>query len=83
MTLLAKWHHLDATERVARLRSLAMGARLLAGDKAAPFIAALALAEVDPAALAAADADAELARLPTLAMRRLLASFCATLRAQP
>jgi hypothetical protein len=81
MNLLARWHHLDATERVARLRSLAMGARLLAGDKAAPLIAALALAEADPAALAAA--DAELARLPTLAMRRLLSSFSATLKVTP
>ena len=77
MTLLAAWHTLDEAERRARLRSLAMGARLLAGEKAAPLIAALALAEGDPAALA--DADAELARLPTLPMRRLLATFAATL----
>jgi hypothetical protein len=56
-----------------------MGARLLAGDKATPLIAALALAEADPAAQA--DADAEMAKLPTLPMRRLLASFAATLRA--
>jgi len=33
MTLLSTWRGLDVTERVARLRSLAMGARLLAGGR--------------------------------------------------
>jgi hypothetical protein len=78
MTLLTAWASLDVTERAARCRSLAMGARLLAGPKAAPLCATLALAEADPAALA--DADAALARLPTVQMRRLLASFLGTLR---
>ena len=81
MNLLEGWHDLDTTERTARLRALQMGARLLAGPKADALVAALALAEADPAALAAA--DAELARLPTVPMRKLLASFCATLRATP
>jgi hypothetical protein len=79
MTILAHWHHLDAIERVARLRSLAIGARLLAGEKATPLIAKLALAETDTAALP--DCDREMDRLPTLAMRRLLAAFVGTLRA--
>jgi hypothetical protein len=81
VTILAHWHHLDATERVARLRSLAMGARLLAGEKACPLIAKLALAETDAAALA--DCDIEIDRLPTLAMRRLLATFAGTLKVMP
>lgn len=78
MTLLSRWHDLDTIERTARCRSLAMGARLLAGEKAAPFCAALALAETDTAALAAA--DIEMGKLPTIAMRRLLATFIGTLR---
>jgi len=81
MTLLSHWRHLDQTERVARLRALQMVAKLLAGPKADALVAALALAEADPAAFAAA--DAEMARLPTLAMRRLLATFAGTLKAAP
>ena len=81
MTLLATWASLDTTERTARLRALQMGARLLCGRQADALIIALALAEADPAALA--DADAELARLPTLPMRRLLSTFAGTLRATP
>jgi hypothetical protein len=81
MTILNSWRDLDTTERVARLRSLAMGARLLAGDKAAALCAALALAEANPAALA--DCDRELGRLPTLPLRRLLATFAGTLKVMP
>jgi hypothetical protein len=52
MTLLSAWVSPPDVERVARCRSLAMGARLLAGDNAAGFCAALALAEIGTAALA-------------------------------
>jgi len=58
-----------------------MGARLLCGRQAGRLNAALARAEGDVDALA--QADVEIDRLPTLAMRKLLASFCATLRALP
>jgi hypothetical protein len=40
----------------------------------------MALAETDTAALA--DCDAEMAKLPTLPMRRLLSAFIGTLRAR-
>jgi hypothetical protein len=56
-----------------------MGATLLCGPRADALIEALARAEGDVAALA--DADAELARLPTVPMRRLLSSFAGALRA--
>ena len=57
-----------------------MGARLLCGPQADPLNAALHRAETDAGALA--DCDSEMARLPTIAMRRLLSTFIGTLRAQ-
>lgn len=81
MNLLARWHDLDIVERVARCRSLSLGARLLAGEKADALVAALRRAESDVDALA--DADAEMAKLPTLPMRKLLATFAGTLKAMP
>lgn len=73
MTLIAHWYELNIVERTARLRSLAMAARLLAGPQADPLCAALRRAELDASALAAA--DLELANLPTVTMRKLLATF--------
>src|SRR5258708_7526351 len=62
-------------ERVAQLRALRALARVLAGPASAGLCEALRAAEGDPAALERA--AAELARLPTVPMRRLLASFAA------
>jgi hypothetical protein len=78
MPLLTTWTNLDVSEGTARLRSLAMGARLLCGPQADRLNAALHRAETDTAALV--DADAELGRLPTLSMRQLLSAFLGTLR---
>jgi len=78
MTLLTSWRNLDTVERVARCRSLAMGAKLLAGPKADALVIALTRAETDVTALALA--DTELGRLPTLRMRQLLCAFLGTLR---
>jgi len=76
--LLTAWVQLDRTERIARLRSLSMGARLLAGSKADALVAALRRAETDDAALATAGAALE--RLPTLTSRRLLTTFLGLVR---
>ena len=78
MNLLARWHDLDIVERVARCRSLALGARLLAGDKADGLVSALRRAETDVEALPTC--DAELHHLSTITMRRLLSTFAMTLR---
>jgi hypothetical protein len=78
VTLLIHWRDLDPTERVARCRLLAMGARLLAGPKTDALCGALRRAEADIDALPAC--DIELHRLPTVPMRKLLCSFASTLR---
>lgn len=69
--LLASWLHLDAAERRARCRSLAallrvFTTRVRAGDACA----ALARAEGDMAALE--EAEAALAKVPTIPLRRAL-----------
>lgn len=66
---------LTDTERVARCRALAMAVRLHAGPAGAEAVAALRRAETDPEALD--DAARALDRLPTLYMRRAVASFAA------
>lgn len=77
--LLAHWRDLPEAERLARLRSLQMAARLICGPRADPLIVALRCAEADiPGALQ--NADAELAALPALDMRRVLASLAETVR---
>jgi hypothetical protein len=55
-----------------------MGARLLAGPKADALVSAVRRAEADIDALPMA--DAELQRLATVTMRRLLSTFAMTLR---
>ncbi|WP_299436813.1 hypothetical protein [uncultured Rhodospira sp.] len=66
---------LTETERAARCRALAMAVRLHAGPAGADAVEALRRAEADPEALD--DAAAALNRLPTLYMRRAVASFAA------
>jgi hypothetical protein len=77
MPLLQHWATLPEAELLARLRSLQTAARLICGPRAGPLIVALKCAEAGiPGALQ--DADAELAALPTLTLRRLLSSLAET-----
>ena len=64
---------IDPAERLARLRSLRMAARLLCGPRADALVACLKLAETDRDAMDAA--AVELSRLPTLPMRHLLSAY--------
>lgn len=66
---------LDDAERRAQCRALAAFIRVYAGPAGANAVEALRRAEADPAALP--DAAAAFDRLPTLYMRRALASFAA------
>jgi hypothetical protein len=77
MTLLAAWHTLDAAELRARCRAMQALARLLGGPVAAQLVAALRQAETDPASLP--HCDVALDAVPTILLRRILASFAATL----
>ncbi|MBB4286818.1 hypothetical protein [Roseospira goensis] len=67
--------NLPDTERAARCRALAMAVRLHAGPAGADAVEALRRAEADPETLP--DAAAAFDRLPTLYLRRALASFAA------
>lgn len=73
MTALLSWATLPPDERQARCRALAAIARLFLGRGAEPLIAALRLAERDPAQLVAAAVALE--AVPTRLKRSILASF--------
>jgi hypothetical protein len=76
MMLLATWESLPAAERVARLRSLEVLIRVFAGPTATAY-ETLRAAESDTALLPVA--DAALSALPTVPLRRVLATFAETL----
>jgi len=77
--LLVNWHDLDAAERLARLWSLRVAVRILAGGAGSRVEDAITAAEADVTLLPAA--DAALDTLPTITSRRVLATFAATLPA--
>src|SRR5262245_46573941 len=74
---IASWSALAPVERVARCRALGALLRVYCGPCAAPLVELLRRAERDPAHLPAA--DAALHELPTIPMRRALASLLQTL----
>ncbi len=76
MTLLAAWHDLPDAERRAGCRTMQALARVFCGPAGGELVELLRQAE-DAVALAAC--DAALAALGTLAQRRILATFAATL----
>ena len=76
MILLSTWGSLPAAERTARLRALQVLVHVFAGPTATAF-EALRAAETDMALLPIA--DAVLAALPTVPLRRILCTFAATL----
>jgi len=81
MTLLAAWHALDPAELRARLRAMQALVRVFVGPAGRELAELLRDAESDPEALAAC--DAALAALGTIAQRRILATFAATLPSRP
>jgi hypothetical protein len=70
------FHHADPAERLARLRCLQTAVRLLTGPSGEPAVHALRTAERggDLAAV-----ESTLSAMPTITMRRILATYAATL----